>query len=166
MTPVTELYGSNSFSDVVMRERLPKSVYKEIKAVQAGEKELTLEVAEVVAAAMKDWALERGATHFTHWFQPLTGGTAEKHDSFINPQGDGTVLMDFSGKELIKRQPDASSFLRVASALPSKREVTRMGYDESRPQGQTGILSISTAFVSYHGEALDKRCPSSHSVGD
>ncbi|HRZ88655.1 MAG TPA: glutamine synthetase III, partial [Spirochaetia bacterium] len=109
-TPVTSLYGINSFSNAVMRERLPKNVYKELLEVQAGEKELSLELAEVVASAMKDWALEKGATHYTHWFHPLTGLTAEKHDSFISPTPDGKILMEFSGKELIKGEPDASSF--------------------------------------------------------
>jgi glutamine synthetase len=109
-TPVAELYGSNSFSNAVMRERLPKNIYKEIVAVQNGEKELTLEAAEVVAVAMRDWAIEKGASHYTHWFHPLTGLTAEKHDAFISPTGDGKVLMEFSGKELIKGEPDASSF--------------------------------------------------------
>ncbi|MDR0878656.1 MAG: glutamine synthetase III, partial [Treponema sp.] len=101
-TPVTELYGSNCFSNSVMRERLPKNIYKEIVAVQNGEKELTLETAEVVAASMREWAVAKGASHYTHLFQPLTGLTAEKHDSFISPTGDGGVLMEFSGKELIK----------------------------------------------------------------
>jgi glutamine synthetase len=109
-TPVVELYGSNSFSNAVMRERLPKNIYREIVAVQNGEKELTLEAAEVVAVAMRDWAIEKGASHYTHWFHPLTGLTAEKHDAFISPVGDGKVLMEFSGKELIKGEPDASSF--------------------------------------------------------
>ncbi|MDR2095127.1 MAG: glutamine synthetase III, partial [Treponema sp.] len=95
-TPVAELYGSNCFSNALMRERLPKNIYKEIRAVQAGEKELTLEAAEVVAAAMRDWAVEKGASHYTHWFHPLTGLTAEKHDSFIAPTGDGKVIMEFS----------------------------------------------------------------------
>ncbi|RKX74974.1 MAG: glutamine synthetase type III, partial [Spirochaetes bacterium] len=107
---VDDIYGSNSFNDKSMREWLPKSIYKEVKAVQVGEKDLTLEVAEVVASAMKDWATRKGATHYTHWFQPLTGSTAEKHDSFISPQDDGTVIMEFSGKELIQGEPDASSF--------------------------------------------------------
>ena len=107
---LTDIYGINSFNDTVMKERLPKSVYKELKKVQAGEKDLTLEIAEVVANAMKDWAIERGATHYTHWFQPLTGLTASKHDSFISPTPEGTVLMEFSGKELIQGEPDASSF--------------------------------------------------------
>ena len=110
VTGVPAMFGSNSFSDSVQRARLPKTIYKELKKVQAGEKKLTQEVAEVVANAMKDWALEKGATHFTHWFQPLTGITAEKHDSFISPSAEGKVIMEFSGKELIQGEPDASSF--------------------------------------------------------
>jgi glutamine synthetase len=109
-TPVTSVYGSNIFSNAVMRERLPKNVYKELQSVQSGEKELTLDVAEVVANAMKDWALEKGATHYTHWFHPLTGLTAEKHDSFISPTSMVACSWNFSGKELIKGEPDASSF--------------------------------------------------------
>ena len=109
-TPLTEIYGSNSFSNSVMREWLPKPVFAEVLAVQAGEKELSPVVADAVASAMKAWAIQKGATHFTHWFQPLTGLTAEKHDAFIAPTGDGKVLMEFSGRELIKGEPDASSF--------------------------------------------------------
>ena len=109
-TPLPEIYGENCFNDALMRERLPKSVYKELKEVQKGNKELSLDIAEVVASTMKDWAIEKGATHFTHWFQPMTGLTAEKHDSFINPTPDGRVILEFSGKELIKGEPDASSF--------------------------------------------------------
>ena len=95
-TPVAEIYGTNCFSNAVMRERLPKNIYKEVIAVQNEEKELTLEVAEVVAAAMRDWAISKGASHYTHWFHPLTGLTAEKHDSFIAPTGDGKIIMEFS----------------------------------------------------------------------
>jgi len=109
-TPVFELYGSNCFSNAVMRERLPKNIYREVVAIQEGEKELTLEVAEVVATSMREWAIAKGASHYTHLFHPLTGLTAEKHDSFITPTGDGKVIMEFSGKELIKGEPDASSF--------------------------------------------------------
>ena len=105
---VPALFGSNTFNDATQRQRLPKSIYKELKQVQAGKKKLVPEVAEVVANALKDWALEKGATHYTHWFQPLTGITAEKHDSFISPVGDGTVIMEFSGKELTQGEPDAS----------------------------------------------------------
>ena len=107
---VSEIYGENVFSDSVMRERLPKKVYKELRKTIDEGKELDPMIAEVVALEMKNWALEKGATHYTNWFQPLTGVTAEKHDSFVSPRDDGTVLMEFSGKELIKGEPDASSF--------------------------------------------------------
>ncbi|MDR2901120.1 MAG: glutamine synthetase III [Treponema sp.] len=161
--PVAELYGTNCFSNAVMRERLPKNIYKELIAIQAGQKELTLEVAEVVAAAMRDWALSKGATHYTHWFHPLTGLTAEKHDSFISPTEDGRVIMEFSGKELIKGEPDASS-------LPSgglRATFEARGYtawDVTSPaflkQDMTGAtLCIPTAFFSYYGHALDKKVP-------
>jgi glutamine synthetase len=162
-TPVAELYGSNSFSNAVMRERLPKNIYKEITAVQAGEKELTLEVAEVVAAAMREWALSKGASHYTHWFHPLTGLTAEKHDSFIAPSGDGKVIMEFSGKELIKGEPDASSFpsggLRATFEARGYTawDVTSPAFLKQDPTGTT--LCIPTAFISYYGQALDKKVP-------
>ncbi|MDR3341514.1 MAG: glutamine synthetase III [Treponema sp.] len=162
-TPVAELYGSNCFSNAVMRERLPKNVYKEILAVQAGEKELTLEVAEVVAASMRDWAIAKGASHYTHWFHPLTGLTAEKHDSFISPTADGGVLMEFSGKELIKGEPDASSF--PSGGLRATFEARGYtAWDVTSPaflkQDQTGTtLCIPTAFISYYGQALDKKVP-------
>lgn len=162
-TPVTELYGSNSFSNAVMRERLPKNVYKELQDVQAGKQELTIEIAEVVAGAMKDWALEKGATHFTHWFQPLTGLTAEKHDSFIAPTADGKLLMEFSGKELIKGEPDASSFpsggLRATFEARGYTawDTTSPAFLKQDPTGTT--LCIPTAFVGYYGHALDKKVP-------
>ncbi|GHV66542.1 glutamine synthetase [Spirochaetia bacterium] len=162
-TPVSELYGSNCFSNAVMRERLPKNIYKEIVAVQDGEKELTLEVAEVVAAAMRDWALSKGASHYTHWFHPLTGLTAEKHDSFIAPTSDGRVLMEFSGKELIKGEPDASSF--PSGGLRATFEARGYtAWDVTSPaflkQDSTGTtLCIPTAFISYYGQALDKKVP-------
>jgi len=162
-TTVTDLYGANAFSDVVMRERLPKAVYKEIKAVQKGEKVLSPEAANVVAAAMKDWAIERGATHYTHWFQPLTGATAEKHDSFIEPTGDGRVLMEFSGKALIQGEPDASSFpsggLRDTFEARGYTawDTTSPAFIKDEAVGKT--LAIPTAFIGYHGEALDKKTP-------
>ena len=162
-TPVTSLYGINSFSNAVMRERLPKNVYKELLEVQAGEKELSLELAEVVASAMKDWALEKGATHYTHWFHPLTGLTAEKHDSFISPTPDGKILMEFSGKELIKGEPDASSF--PAGGLRATFEARGYtAWDTTSPaflkQDPTGTtLCIPTAFIGYYGHALDKKVP-------
>ncbi|MDR3192348.1 MAG: glutamine synthetase III [Treponema sp.] len=162
-TSVAELFGSNSFSNAVMRERLPKNIYKEILAVQTGEKELTLEVAEVVAASMRDWAIEKGATHYTHWFHPLTGLTAEKHDAFISPTGDGKVLLEFSGKELIKGEPDASSF--PSGGLRATFEARGYtAWDVTSPaflkQDKTGTtLCIPTAFISYYGQALDKKVP-------
>lgn len=108
---VADIFGENVFNDTVMKERLPKNVYKNLKLAMTGVQELSLTDADVIANAMKDWAIEKGATHYTHWFQPLTGTTAEKHDSFISaPKENGKVLMEFSGKELIKGEPDASSF--------------------------------------------------------
>jgi glutamine synthetase len=160
---IPELYGINAFSDAVMKQRLPRSIYKAIKDVQEGNAELTLEVAEVVANAMKDWAIERGATHYTHWFQPLTGLTAEKHDSFISPTGDGRVMMEFSGKELIKGEPDASSF--PSGGLRATFEARGYtAWDTTSPaflkEDSTGVtLYIPTAFVSFYGEALDKKVP-------
>ncbi|MDR1507843.1 MAG: glutamine synthetase III [Treponema sp.] len=162
-TPVTEIYGSNSFSNAVMKERLPKNVFREVLAVQEGEKELTLAIAEVVAAVMRDWAIEKGATHYTHLFQPLTGLTAEKHDAFIAPTGDGKVLMEFSGKELIKGEPDASSFpsggLRATFEARGYTawDVTSPAFLKQDPTGTT--LCIPTAFISYYGQALDKKVP-------
>jgi glutamine synthetase len=162
-TPLTEEYGKLSFSDSVMKVRLPKSIYKEIKKVQAGECRLSLEVAEVVASAMKDWAIDNGATHYTHWFQPLTGFTAEKHDSFIAPTKDGKVMMEFSGKELIQGEPDASSF--PSGGLRATFEARGYtAWDATSPaflrEDKTGTtLYIPTAFVSYTGEALDKKVP-------
>ncbi|MDR1326500.1 MAG: glutamine synthetase III [Treponema sp.] len=162
-TPVAEFYGVNSFSNSVMRERLPKNIYREIRAVQGGEKELSLEVAEVVAAAMREWAISRGASHYTHWFHPLTGLTAEKHDSFIAPTGDGKVIMEFSGKELVKGEPDASSFpsggLRATFEARGYTawDVTSPAFLKQDPTGTT--LCIPTAFISYYGQALDKKVP-------
>ena len=109
-TDVKEIFGSNVFSDAVMKDRLPKAAYKKLRATIDAGAELDPDVADIVAHEMKEWATEKGATHFTHWFQPLTGITAEKHDAFIDPQSDGTTLLRFSGKELIKGEPDASSF--------------------------------------------------------
>lgn len=163
-TPMSEVYGINLFSDAMMREYLPKTIYREVKLVQKGVKELSLEVAEVVASAMKDWAIKRGATHYTHWFQPLTGLTAEKHDSFISPAEDGRVIMEFSGKELIKGEPDASSF--PSGGLRATFEARGYtAWDTTSPaflkedSGGSVILCIPTAFISYTGEALDKRYP-------
>lgn len=162
------VYSVNCFSESVMRERLPKSVFSQFKSVQAGEMTLSAEVAEVIANAMKDWALQKGATHYTHWFQPLTGYTAEKHDSFISPNRDGTVLMEFSGKELIMGEPDASSF--PSGGLRTTFEARGYtAWDTGSPAflkrfGSRVTLCIPTAFVSYTGEALDKKVPLLRSI--
>ena len=161
---VAELFGQNVFNDKVMQERLPKKVYKELhKTIDEG-KELDPMIAEVVAAAMKEWAVEKGATHYTHWFQPLTGFTAEKHDSFITaPNQDGSILMEFSGKELIKGEPDASSF--PSGGLRATFEARGYtAWDCTSPafvrEDEGGaILCIPTAFCSYTGEALDQKTP-------
>ena len=160
---VSEIYGENVFSDSVMRERLPKKVYKELRKTIDEGKELDPMIAEVVALEMKNWALEKGATHYTHWFQPLTGVTAEKHDSFVSPRDDGTVLMEFSGKELIKGEPDASSF--PSGGLRATFEARGYtAWDCTSPafikeDAAGAILCIPTAFCSYTGEALDKKTP-------
>lgn len=159
MSKVTEIFGSNVFNDAVMKERLPKATYKALKKTIEGGLPLDPAVADVVASAMKDWAIEKGATHFTHWFQPLTNITAEKHDSFINPTSDGKVLMEFSGKELIKGEPDASSFPSGGiRATFEARGYT--AWDCTSPAFyKDGSLCIPTAFCSYTGEALDKKTP-------
>ena len=159
MTQITELFGSMVFNDSVMRQRLPKDTYRALKQTIKEGKALDSTVANVVASAMKDWAIEKGATHFTHWFQPMTGVTAEKHDSFISPKDDGTVIMEFSGKELIKGEPDASSF--PSGGLRATFEAR--GYTAWDPTSyafiKDGTLCIPTAFCSYSGEALDKKTP-------
>ena len=163
-TNVVEIFGENVFNDSVMQARLPKKVYKELKQTIEEGKDLTLEIADVVAHEMKEWAIEKGATHYTHWFQPLTGVTAEKHDSFITaPKEDGKVLMSFSGKELIKGEPDASSF--PSGGLRATFEAR--GYTAwdctspafVRQDAAGGTLCIPTAFCSYTGEALDQKTP-------
>ena len=161
---VSEIFGENVFSDRVMQERLPKKIYRELKKTMNEGKELDPEVADVVAEAMKNWAVEKGATHYTHIFQPLTGVTAEKHDSFITaPREDGTVLMEFSGKELIKGEPDASSFpsggLRATFEARGYTawDCTSPAYVREDAAG--AILCIPTAFCSYTGEALDQKTP-------
>lgn len=158
-----DFFGKNVFNDAVMRERLPKSTYKALlKTINEG-LPLQLEVAEVVASAMKDWAIENGATHYTHWFQPMTGYTAEKHDSFISPTNDGKVIMEFSGKELIKGEPDASSFPNggIRSTFEARGytawDCTSPAF--LREDAGKVILCIPTAFCSYTGEALDKKTP-------
>ena len=159
MSTVTEIFGSNVFNDAAMRERLPKDTYKALqKTIKDGQK-LDLQVATVVANAMKDWAIEKGATHFTHWFQPMTGITAEKHDSFISPTPDGKVIMEFSGKELVRGEPDASSF--PSGGLRATFEAR--GYTAWDPTSYAFIkdrtLCIPTAFCSYSGDSLDKKTP-------
>ncbi len=162
-TPLEELYGENCFNDAVMKTRLPRSVYKELKEVQRGNSELTLEIAEIVASAIKDWAIEKGATHYSHWFQPMTGLTAEKHDSFITPITDGKIVLEFSGKELIKGEPDASSF--PSGGLRATFEARGYtAWDTTSPaflmKDNSGVtLKIPTAFFAYTGEALDKKVP-------
>jgi len=128
---LSDIYGNHCFSNDVMRERLPRSIYSELLQVQNGKKELTLEVAEVVAAAMKEWASEHGATHYTHWFHPLSGLTAEKHESFVSPLANGGVIVEFSGKELVKGEPDASSF--ASGAVPSRSMAIGTKGDPSPP---------------------------------
>ena len=168
-TSVPELYGSLVFNDKVMRERLPKDIYKAVhKTIQNGS-HLELDVANTVAATMKEWALELGATHFTHWFQPMTGLTAEKHDSFISPTENGGVIMEFSGKELVKGEPDASSF--PSGGLRATFEARGYtAWDPSSPAFiKDGTLYIPTAFCSYSGESLDKKTPllrSMETLGD
>ncbi len=156
---VPELFGSRVFNDDVMQERLPKDVYKSLRKTIDEGKDLDLGVANAVASAMKDWAVEQGATHFTHWFQPLNGITAEKHDSFISPTSDGRVIMQFSGKELIKGEPDASSF--PSGGLRATFEAR--GYTAWDPTSYAFVkgdsLYIPTAFCSYSGEVLDKKTP-------
>ena len=156
---VTDIYGSLVFNDKVMRERLPKDIYKVVHKTIMNGTHLELEVANTVAAAMKEWAVELGATHFTHWFQPMTGLTAEKHDSFLSPEADGTVIMEFSGKELVKGEPDASSF--PSGGLRATFEARGYtAWDPSSPAFiKDGTLYIPTAFISYGGEALDKKTP-------
>ena len=156
---VPDIFASMVFNDDVMRERLPKDVYKSLRKTIDNGKDLDITVANAVANAMKDWAIEKGATHYTHWFQPMTGITAEKHDSFISPTADGRIIMEFSGKELIKGEPDASSF--PSGGLRATFEAR--GYTAWDPTSYAFIkdhsLYIPTAFCSYGGEALDKKTP-------
>ncbi len=166
---VTEIFGCNVFNDKTMKERLPKETYKALRdTIQKGAP-LTLEVANVVANAMKDWAMEKGATHYTHWFQPLTGKTAEKHDSFIAPTAEGGIIMEFSGKQLIQGEPDASSF--PSGGLRATFEARGYtAWDATSPaflkEDGSGYvtLTIPTAFCSYTGEALDKKTPLLRSI--
>ena len=159
MSSINEIFASNVFNDSVMRERLPKETYKALQRTIKDGRSLDPNAATVVANAMKDWAIEKGATHFTHWFQPLSGLSAEKHDSFISPTSDGKVIMEFSGKELIQGEPDASSF--PSGGLRATFEAR--GYTAWDPTSyafiKDGVLCIPTAFCSYGGEALDKKTP-------
>ena len=159
MIDIPKLYASMCFNDKVMKERLPEDVYKSLKKTMEQGKSINRDIADVVANAMKEWAIEKGATHYTHWFQPMTGITAEKHDSFISPAKDGNIIMEFSGKELIKGEPDASSF--PSGGLRATFEAR--GYTAWDPTSYAFIkddsLCIPTAFCSYTGEALDKKTP-------
>ncbi len=159
MSDITSLFGCNVFNDSVMRERLPKDTYKALKSCIEGNRRLSDEVAMVVANAMKDWAIEKGATHYTHWFQPMTGITAEKHDAFISAPSEGRIIMEFSGKELIKGESDASSF--PSGGLRATFEAR--GYTTWDPSSyafvKDGTLYIPTAFCSFSGDVLDKKTP-------
>ena len=159
MKAVPEMFGCLVFNEKVMQERLPRDTYKLMKKSFRDGKRMSLEVATVVANAMKDWAIENGATHYTHWFQPMTGITAEKHDSFISPTDNGGVIMEFSGKELVRGEPDASSF--PSGGLRATFEAR--GYTAWDPTSyafiKEGTLCIPTAFCSYGGEALDQKTP-------
>ncbi|HEY3378497.1 MAG TPA: glutamine synthetase III [Armatimonadota bacterium] len=166
--PVTETFGANVFSDTVMRARLPKAIYKALKQTLDAGKPLDSSLADVVANAMKDWAVERGASHYTHWFQPMTGLTAEKHDSFVTPTSDGRAILEFSGKELIKGEPDASSFPSggIRATFEARGytawDATSPAFLMDNINGKT--LCIPTAFFSYTGEALDKKVPLLRSI--
>ena len=161
---VTDIFSSMVFDDATMEARLPKETYKALQRTIKQGKHLDPNVATVVANAMKDWAIEKGATHFTHWFQPMTGVTAEKHDSFISPKPGGKVIMEFSGKELIQGEPDASSF--PSGGLRATFEAR--GYTAWDPRScafvKDGSLYIPTCFFSYNGDALDKKTPLLRSI--
>ena len=164
MDKISDIFGSMVFNDAVMRERLPKETYRQVQATMEKGKRLDDDAARIVANAMKDWAIEKGATHFTHWFQPMTGITAEKHDSFISPCGGGQVIMEFSGKELVRGEPDASSF--PSGGLRATFEAR--GYSAWDPTAfafiKDGSLCIPTVFCSYSGQALDKKTPLLRSI--
>lgn len=159
MSTVTEKFGSMVFDESVMKERLPKETFRQLQRTMKDGRSLDINIANVVANAMKDWAIEKGVTHYTHWFQPMTGNTAEKHDSFISPDVDGKVIMEFSGKELVQGEPDASSF--PSGGLRATFEAR--GYTAWDPTAyafiKNGVLCIPTAFCSYGGHALDKKTP-------
>jgi len=160
---VGEVFGALAFTDKVQQARLPKPVYKSLRDTITRGKALDISTADAVATALKDWAVEHGASHFTHWFQPMTGITAEKHDSFYNPTGDGRALAEFSGKELVRGEPDASSF--PSGGMRSTFEARGYtAWDPTSPpwlllNGNSATLVIPTAFVSWTGEALDKQTP-------
>ncbi|MDR0751686.1 MAG: glutamine synthetase III [Christensenellaceae bacterium] len=164
MNKIPEMFGELVFGEAIMRERLPKDTYKALKRAIADGKSLELDVANSIANAMKDWAVSKGVTHFTHWFQPMTGSTAEKHDSFISPTAEGKIIMEFSGKELIKGEPDASSFPSGGIRMTFEAR----GYTAWDPTSYAFIkdnaLCIPTAFCSYGGEALDKKTPLLRSI--
>ena len=163
-----ELFGANVFNDAVQRARLPHAVYAALRRTIDSGAELDPQIADAVANAMKDWAVERGATHFTHWFQPMTGLTAQKHDAFIRQMADGRALLEFSGKELIKGEPDASSFPSggIRATFEARGytawDPTSPAFLRETPSGAT--LVIPTAFCSWTGEALDKKTPLLRSV--
>src|SRR5574344_2618311 len=164
MPNVPELFGSMVFNQKVMQERLPKETFKALKKTLEDGTPLDIGIANAVAHAMKEWAIEKGATHYTHWFQPLTGITAEKHDSFISPAEGGKVIMEFSGKELSQGEPDASSF--PSGGLRATFEARGYtAWDPTSPafirtsEGNVSVLCIPTVFCGYHGEALDKKTP-------
>ncbi|MDR1359159.1 MAG: glutamine synthetase III, partial [Coriobacteriales bacterium] len=162
---ICEYYGSMVFNDQIMQEKLPRPVYQELSKTIKEDYPLNIDLANAVAHAMKEWAIEHGATHFTHWFQPLTGITSEKHDSFITPKPDGTAIFTFSGKELVHGEPDASSF--PSGGIRATFEAR--GYTAWDPTSyafiKDEVLCIPTAFVSYTGEALDKKTPLLRSMG-
>ena len=163
MNTMLEVFGIHYFSELELKSRVPSSIFKKFKSVQLGEAEMSLEVADIIASAVKSWATEKGATHFTHWFQPLTELTAEKHESFISITSDGSIMSQFSGKDLIKGEADTSSFPN--GGLRSTFEARGYtAWDTSSPmflkgEGISKSLYIPTAFVGYNGEALDKKVP-------
>ncbi len=159
MKDIPNMFGTMVFNEAVMKEKLPKDTYKALKRSIAEGKHLELSVANVVANAMKDWAVEKGATHYTHWFQPMTGITAEKHDSFISPNGDASIIMEFSGKELVRGEPDASSFPSGGLRATFEARGYTVWDTTSYAFIKDGTLCIPTAFCSYSGEALDKKTP-------
>lgn len=159
MKNIPTLFGSMVFNDEVMKEKLPKDIYKALKKTISQGTHLELDIANVVANAMKDWAVEKGVTHFTHWFQPMTGVTAKKHDSFISPSGNGKVIMEFSGKELVRGEPDASSFPSGGLRATFEARGYTVWDTTSYAFIKDGTLCIPTAFCSYSGEALDKKTP-------